>query len=630
VTTDNEKSYLFSIKFLGAVVALMALSISIGFSTFCDDDTFWHIALGRLINNQSLPSSSPFTFFDTSEHLWQAQTWLFDWSLYHLWHWGGWPLMHLLRISLLFVLGFSILKRYGEKSLGPCLLLLLATHFFSALRPHMVAMICLSLTLGELCKKPSRSGYVFLLILCVLWQSCHGSWPLFFVCLVSRFFEKDALNRELGIFSILCVISLFVTPLNPLDSLAMSAQVSLGEAGSLFTSEWLPFFDSRGQAYLEFSFITTCLLMMLWLSCCVKLKYRPPWASLLLITLLILLTVKGRRFAPFLCLALVHDMLQCFPKINFKWHKIITWGSLTVSCVVAVMLVNGRWYDYRRQVPQFKAGISERYFPVQALVHITNNSRVNKKIFNDFDTGGYLVLNSYPTYKPFITGTSVNKELEKIYTQVMESPSPIPLLISMQCDQVLLGLVKNTHFNLIQELKKSSEYLLTHLDPVACVFTRRSKANEKNHNKALEVLSSWPQTDKDIWTLFPQAGFLAAYGQTEKAFDAFNQAIKIDDTNASLYFNRGALYGQQRDFIQACKDFKKALNLGGEDPNLLMHYGNALIQPIIGEHEKALNCYRKAFNSGYRHNVLINNYIILLQQFGLSKELSDIQEKIKN
>ena len=140
------------------------------------------------------------------------------------------------------------------------------------------------------------------------------------------------------------------------------------------------------------------------------------------------------------------------------------------------------------------------------------------------------------------------------------------------------------------------------------------------HNKqALEVLKTWP-TDGEISTLSGQAGFLAASGNINKAREAYGQAIKKDPNNHSLFFNRGQLHAQQNNFFAAAKDFKTVSELGGADPDFLMHYGNVLVQPDIDDKQKALELYRRSFNSGYRHPVLLNNYASLLAQLGQNTE----------
>ena len=111
------------------LIALLAFSVAIGFTSVSDDDTFWHVALGQYIVDNPIAHKSPFTFVDTQGDLWQDQSWLFNGFSYLIHSVGGVVGLQMARVLMLFLLGFSLIKHYGPPAFFLALWLITCTHF---------------------------------------------------------------------------------------------------------------------------------------------------------------------------------------------------------------------------------------------------------------------------------------------------------------------------------------------------------------------------------------------------------------------------------------------------------------------------------------------------------------------
>lgn len=68
-----------------------------------------------------------------------------------------------------------------------------------------------------------------------------------------------------------------------------------------------------------------------------------------------------------------------------------------------------------------------------------------------------------------------------------------------------------------------------------------------------------------------------AKGDNNQAMNCLNESIKYEPTNPEIYYFKGLLYGEEKDYKQAKKCFEKAMSLGRNDASIQKNY-RAVIQ----------------------------------------------------
>ena len=115
----------------------------------------------------------------------------------------------------------------------------------------------------------------------------------------------------------------------------------------------------------------------------------------------------------------------------------------------------------------------------------------------------------------------------------------------------------------------------------------------------------------DALNLFRRAIAEDALGNTEKALDLYNEAIRLDPTGAHPFFARGVLLAtRKRAYERAIEDFDKALALEPDNVQVLIRRGDALSQ--LGDTARGLVDVDRAialspnYSQGYFYRGLIH------------------------
>ena len=112
---------------------------------------------------------------------------------------------------------------------------------------------------------------------------------------------------------------------------------------------------------------------------------------------------------------------------------------------------------------------------------------------------------------------------------------------------------------------KSKELLQQLMDiyfnkPAIYVNMSNIYIEEKNNDKALEYLASGRKIFKGDQSLITtEINLFIKLGRTSELIEKLGEAIALDSGNALLYFNRGTIYDQEGDFLNAEKDYIASL-----------------------------------------------------------------------
>ena len=161
---------------------------------------------------------------------------------------------------------------------------------------------------------------------------------------------------------------------------------------------------------------------------------------------------------------------------------------------------------------------------------------------------------------------------------------------------------------LTKSLNRSSS--LNNKAGMALLQSERFKESEKYFQRALKLDSKYAAAYNNLGAAYYEQ---KKYG---KAIKEYERAIKLEPTSASYYSNIGAAYFSKKDWVKASEAYEKAVQL---DPNIFdetSRYGiaarmsspddRAYFQYVLaklyaknGDADRALQCLRRAMESGY-------------------------------
>jgi tetratricopeptide (TPR) repeat protein len=137
----------------------------------------------------------------------------------------------------------------------------------------------------------------------------------------------------------------------------------------------------------------------------------------------------------------------------------------------------------------------------------------------------------------------------------------------------------------IKDNEKSKELLQKLIDinfnePAIYIHMSNIYLEQNNIDRALEYLSLGREMFEDDQSLInTEINLYIQLGRTSELIEKLGEAIVLDEENDLLYFNRGTIYDQEGDFINAEKDYLKALDLNpssfGANYNLGALYFNS-------------------------------------------------------
>ncbi|HCE55803.1 MAG: tetratricopeptide repeat protein [Lutibacter sp.] len=205
--------------------------------------------------------------------------------------------------------------------------------------------------------------------------------------------------------------------------------------------------------------------------------------------------------------------------------------------------------------------------------------------------------------------------------------------------QVKLGLAENP-----REEKKESrrEMIFKNL--------AQNYADKGNNEKAMEIIAKGRKEFPSSYSLLiDEANIYYKAGDNAKFKERLEEAIRLNPTEPTLYYNVGVMNMDQKNIDEAIKNFEKAIELKPDYADAYNNIGAAIIEkaaPIIDEMNKSLadfkkydklqvqqfDIYRKAlpyYEKAYELNPKSINIIQTLMGLYENLEMTDKLEKIR-
>ena len=364
-----------------------------------DGDTFWAIKAGEWISlNGEVPRADSFSW-TANGNPWVAHEWLYDLLIYYFYNnFGYYGIVILVSIGAFFVLYF-LWKLYLEENKNLALTLVLFTivvfmlRFAMSARPHLYGYIFFIYFFYVLYRK--RKLLWTLAPITVIWANMHGSVVLG-IAMVLLQFTYDTVYSYIEDKKLrLSIDYLIAAIIVPLCSLINPYGIELWKASYLQITyemnkqinEWRPpDFSDPGWLILYL----TIILITVFVSFSNKGVINKRQFYLLAIYLIgtFYEAITGIRYFPYLAVCWGVFVLSMLPNDIFtgnSWNKkiFIIYASLLIIIVLSI-----------GKVPTtIEEAVDGSKWPLEAVKHLEN-----KRTFNDYMWGGYLVYLNIPVF----------------------------------------------------------------------------------------------------------------------------------------------------------------------------------------------------------------------------------------
>lgn len=429
-----------------------------------DSDALWHVKTGEwMVSHRQLPSTDVFSWYGMERHSrWLTHEWLFDVGIYEAWKAGGFPLVYGLTAGLVgafalaaFALARQRTGRWGG-SLIVALVSLLGVAPFIAPRPHIVTFPLLTLTALLLEKR----RWPLALIVMLVGVNVHGAmYPIYL--LLFAFYALPAMPAA---FPAACVVVL-ATPLGlglvryPL--FAFESQVS------------------RFQEYAPTVLSEMPVLLATFLAILVLLdRERIPWREALLALALGFLALRGVRHSALffaIALPLLAPYLRLPRRQGGSRELEATLPSTRLDAILVAALALAVAASASRLVG--KTVDVDREYPKGALQYARSHGL--ERTWNDWNDGGYLIFNDWPTMidgraDPFSPFFDREITLASEYVEVYTLEADVrPFLDKYRIEYLLVE--RKTPLNRVYE--QSAQFRPVYRDPGYIIYRYSREAS---------------------------------------------------------------------------------------------------------------------------------------------------------
>lgn len=379
-----------------------AVLLSTGKRLLIDPDTFWQVAVGQwMVDHRTVPVTDVYSFTMQGQP-WMSTQWLAQVIFSQIYGWLGWAGLVALT-ALAIAVTYMLLTRFLVRYFGdtPVMILLPASflvglpHFYA--RPHALALpVMVAWVAALLSAAERRQAPPFVLVaLMTLWANLHGGFVLGLM-LIGPIALDAVLNVEASArlrlllrwfaFGLVALAASCITPYGWNSLLAARAILNLGEALTLIR-EWAP---------ADFSFLGpleagALLIIVLAFIKGVKL---PLMRTVLFVGLLYMALAHIRNadvftlLGPMVVAAPLAAQFGCRRDAGLTFpqpHGFAT--MLTVVLMLGMTVAALAMGQYRPAANMSPAAA------VQAL-----KQHQAKRVFNDYDFGGYLISQGVAPY----------------------------------------------------------------------------------------------------------------------------------------------------------------------------------------------------------------------------------------
>jgi len=597
----------FLVSFLLCVGLFCVLLVYLNQEIF-DLDIWLHMKTGeQILLNKHIFLNDIYSFTKTGAP-WINHEWLFQIISFLAYSFFGFDGIIGLQ-AIIFIAVFLMLcalayrnKNFLFITLSLFVLLLNVSYRFT-FRPDMFSILFLVSYLFIFLKKPR---YVHLIpLLQVIWSNCHGFFILGNVIILSfALFER---KRKIWI---IFVISLLANLANPqllkgaIYPLATLFNITKDRFVFTFIAELKrPFYSFKDFLSLDnWLYFKALIIITAFTFRFNQKKINYSLLTLWLISLAFaLIAIRNIVYFAFISMiAIFYNVNQRIQYNNpFSKHPLLkgkyyyTLRYLFIIILVFCMhgnvnqLINSFYYDFENYT--FKSrfwGISLRAYPSKAADFLMQEN-FPQKMFNNFNSGSYLVGQVFPQRKVFIDGRTefYGSEFVKKYKEAADGNKEVlnKLVNQYRLDGFFLSMTLS-HFDhaLAKILLDDPEWILVYFNEDAIIFLKNTKENKRIIDKYALDLSKWtvPKVDihkigthiLDPYQYLKRGKVLLEMNHYRAAIGEAMGALKLKPDSALAYELLGISYFKLKQFEKAATNLRIAVSSMKKNNDLRAKY----------------------------------------------------------
>lgn len=646
-------------KFLGIILILsvFCLIFALSHRAIFDADIWLHLKTGEIIiKNKIIPSKDIFSFTLDGKP-WIDHEWLFQavsYLIYHKWQAEALILLEsyclIASFFILFLMGTYAIKSYMEVAIFILMTAYACVSRFN-IRPDIFSLLFFSLYLYLLRFHINKRIIWLLLPIQVLWTNFHGYFflgPLVVLLFILAEFlrrkirflpagwrqgfilDDSAYKRLLKVFFFILLMC-FINPQGlqgafyPLD---IFKGILTGKMQVFFKyiQELQPTFKMMkafaGNAY--FLITIFCFTLMAF-----------NFKNLRLVEILLALTfflfaLKVRNITFFAFTAFMIIISYIGPTLNrisqaikleiptrktlyflLKYNLIIfliIWIGIKIN-----ELALDSYYDFEsKKFNSLIFGIDQRRYPKGAVSFLLKNN-INVPLFNDFNSGAYIIGMGYPKIKIFIDGRTelYGPEFFNEYKDMIQGDSKVfeKTVNKYNIGAVLLGLSTQRLPEIINYLYKNPQWKLVFFDAQGLVFLRDAPQNQSLIREYGIELKNYKTPRADLQNLGLRRAYPGSYIKRASLFNLLKEdALVIEEVKEALrimpncseaFHLMGKVYLRKGLYQESLENLRATLLLTPRNVEALVNLGTCLKE--LKDYKSALQVLKGAirFNKLY-------------------------------
>jgi len=623
-------------KFLGlfAVVSVFCLIFMTAHSAVFDSDIWLHLKTGEYIwQNKLVPEQDIFSFTFPSKP-WVDHEPLFQFISYLIYNHANADgliafscYVIFLSFFVLFIMAHRKLNSYFETAL-----LLFAAGLASAnrfnIRPDIFSVLFFCIYLYLLMFYINKKAIWFLIPAQMLWVNFHGYFflgPLtvaFFILAESirryspwlpwgwrkEFPLTDPAFKRLKIIFALSAVSSLINPSwikGAIYPLHVSKDILFGKALVFFNHicELQPTFNIKNYSWGYYY-----LLVFLCLGCLILNFKRLKIIEIFLALFFFLFALAQRNIVFFVAAAFFILPRYLAGGLSFIWCKLKVEKAkpgaayyFIHSCLILAFLV-WIWLKINREslecfynfdTKMFVSthiGILEKHYPKEAVDFVLAN-KISGNMFNDFNSGAYLIGRSYPDRRVFIDGRTEfygDKFFKQYQDAVSGNETAFKALEEKYNISAVFLVDTSAGFpGLARVLIDKPEWRLVFFDELSAVFLKDTPANKELIKKSAIDLNKYLTPKADLKELGALRVYPLPYIKRAKFFYLLNkdalvineakEALAVMPDAAEAWRLLGKAYTRQGSYEEAFLSFRSAALLMPRNAGILLDLGSSLM-----------------------------------------------------
>lgn len=640
-----------------AIVAVFCLVFIKAHRAIFDLDIWLHLKTGEFIfQNKHIPFQDIFSF-SIQGRRWIDHEWLFQlisYLAYSRWQAEGLILLECFMIALtffvLFVMGHRQMKLYLEVAA----LLLLTTYATLTrfnIRPEIFSLFFFALYLYFLRFHIDKRVIYLLLFIQLLWVNFHGFFffgpLLIFFFILAEFLRRkfpylpehwrqgfalsDAAYNRL---KKLLLFSLLVCLLNPnglsgaIYPFSVFREMLLGKTQIFFKhiQELQPTFHmlKPGLDNSYYLLVFFCILLI-----CLNIK-KLRIIEIILFGFFFLLSLTVRNVAYFcfiIYMIIISYMIETLGGLSERIKIHIGTKQLfyhlsrcAITLIFIVWLgfkigatINSYYYDFdSKEFKSYLSGIQYNRYPKKVVDFLLENE-ITPNLFNDFNSGAYLIGKAYPKIKVFIDGRTelYGQEFFKNYQQAMDGNTSILKKITdkYNINAILISLTSDAKPKIINRIYKNPNYKLVFFDDSGVVFLKDIPSHKEALKRYVVDLKKYSVPKADLKSLGLRKIYPSAYIKRATLFYILEQddlvileskeALRITPICFEAYHLLGKAYLRKNLYKQALENLRSGLLIIPTHVEALTDLGECLLK--LRENKYAIKTLKGAigFNRHY-------------------------------